>query len=222
MNVSPDYELKPFDLSLVAIMAAANFVVSFYVTPTLTLLIPKVFVGAFLMTPLNLFLAYSTWAVTRKRIFTLYFLVYGLLTMPTTIWGNTPGIFKPLLGGAIGLSLDIMTLKLRPQSKISELILSIIFPLVWWGFTGGMWVAAGLPVVQFFQGMMMGVPILSPIMSQGFVATFASIAVMTMPSSAVATHSAVALSKQLGRIVTIPRVKTMEEVYVGKRNQRQA
>ncbi|MCJ7632882.1 hypothetical protein MUP77_10890, partial [Candidatus Bathyarchaeota archaeon] len=144
--------------------------------------------------------------------------VYGLLTMPTTVWGSTPGIFKPLLGIAIGLSLDLMTYKLQPQGKVTKPLMAVIFPLVWWSLTGGIWVLAGLPIVQIFQLTLMSIPTLRPVASQGFVATFASIALMTIPSSVVAAHSAVSLSKRVGQIVTIPHFKiTKEEVNSGKR-----
>jgi hypothetical protein len=181
------------------------------------LVIPKVFVGALLMTPLNLFLAYIVWAITRKRIFGLYFFIYGLLTMPTTVWGNTPGIFKPILGVAIGLSLDFLALSLEPHDRAARLLMAMLFPVVWWSLTGGMWVLAGLPIVQMFQAMLMGVPDLKPIASQGFVATFATIALMTMPSSVVATYGAVSLSKRVGRIVSIPVDKMVkEEIHHGE------
>lgn len=191
--------LRPFDLSLTSIMAAGNFAISLYVAPVLTLLIPKVFVGALLMTPLNLFLAYIVWAITRKRIFSLYFLTYGLLTIPTTIWGNTPGIFKPLLGIAIGLSLDLLALKLNPYKKVARLVMALLFPVVWWGLTGGMWELAGLPIVQIFQTMLTSVPALRMIASQGFFATFAAIALMTMPSSIVATYVPFPSRRELDR-----------------------
>jgi len=207
---------RTFDLSLTSIMAAGNFAVSLYVAPALTFVIPKVFVGALLMTPLNLFLVYVVWAVTRRRNFGLYFFIYGLLAMPTTIWGNTPGIFKPLLGIAIGLSLDLVASKLQPHTKTAEFTMAIVFPVVWWGLTGAVWMLAGLPIVQMFQTMLMGVPALKPIASQGFVATFATIALMTMPSSAVATWGAFSLSKRVGQIVMIPSDRMVkEEVYHG-------
>jgi len=177
----------------------------------LKLIIPHVFLGVFLMVPLDLFLAYTVWAITRKRIFSLYFFIFGLLTMPTTVWGNTPGIFKPLLGIAIGLSLDVIVFKLQPYSKTAKLAIALLFPVIWWSLTGGMWMLAGLPIVQLFRTMLMSVPALEPIAAQGFVATFATIALMTMPSSVVATYSAVSLSKRVGRIVTIPPVRMVKE-----------
>jgi hypothetical protein len=211
LKLSPKSGLRPFDLALVSIMAAGNFAISLYVTPALMLLVPKVFVGALIMTPLNLFLSYTTWAITRKRIFTMYFFVYGLLTMPTIIWGNAPGLFKPILGVAIGLALDILATKLRPQSGFSKSIVAVVFPMIWWSLTGLMWLVAGLPVVQVFQAMLIGTPVLGPIVAQGFAPTFLTIALMTVPSSIVATHASVSLSKRLERIITIPQTKAMEE-----------
>jgi len=182
----------------------------------LKLIIPHVFLGVFLMVPLDLFLAYTVWAITRKRIFSLYFLVYGLLTMPTTIWGNTPGIFKPLLGIVIGLCLDLIAFRLQPDSRMVKTVMAVLFPVVYWSLTGAMWVLAGLPIVTIFQGMLMSVPALRPIAAQGFFATFIMIALMTMPSSVVATYGAVSLSKNVGRIVTIPQARTAkEEIHHG-------
>ena len=211
MRLSLESRRKPFDLALVSIMAAGNFAISLYVTPVLTLLVPKVFVGAMIMTPLNLFLSYTTWLLTRKRIFTMYFFVYGLLTMPTIVWGNAPGLFKPILGVAIGLSLDVLVTKLQPQNGFSKLIVAVVFPMIWWSLTGLMWLTAGLPVVQLFRGMLIGLPLLGSLVAQGFVLTFLTIALMTVPSSIVATYASVSLSKRLKRIITIPQTKAMEE-----------
>lgn len=204
--------LRPFDLALVSIMAAGNFAISLYVAPALTLLIPKVFVGALIMTPLNIFLSYVTWAITNKRIFTMYFFVYGLLTMPTTVWGNAPGLFKPILGVMIGLSLDMLAAKLQPESRFSKYAVAVLFPVIWWSLTGLMWLMAGLPVIQLFQGMLMSVPALGTLAAQGFALTFISIALMTMPSSIFATHGAVSLSNRLARIITLPSTSTTEEI----------
>jgi hypothetical protein len=128
-NVRERFHLKPFDLALTAIMAATNFVICATVAPALKVVIPQVFLGAFVMVPLDLFFAYTTWAITRKNIFILYFLIFGLLTVPTTIWGNTPGIFKPFLGLAIGLLLDLLIIRLKlklwlltPQQKHTRAI----------------------------------------------------------------------------------------------------
>jgi len=212
LKLSLESGLRPFDLSLVSIMAAGNFAISLYVTPALTLFIPKVFVGALIMTPLNLFLSYTTWAITRKRIFTVYFFVYGLLTMPTIVWGNAPGLFKPVLGVMIGLSLDMLATKLRPKSVFTKYSVALIFPTIWWSLTGLMWLMAGLPVIQLFQGMLMSVSTLSPLVAQGFASTFIAIALMTVPSSIIATHTAVSMSNRLRRVITIPSANTMEEI----------
>ena len=212
MKLSLESGLRPFDLSLVSIMAAGNFAISLYVTPALTLFIPKVFVGALIMTPLNLFLSYTTWAITRKRIFTVYFFVYGLLTMPTIVWGNAPGLFKPILGVMIGLSLDMLATKLRPESVFAKYSVALMFPMIWWSLTGLMWLMAGLPVIQLLQGMLMSVSILSPLVAQGFASTFIAIALLTVPSSIIATHTAVSMSNRLRRVITIPSANTMEEI----------
>jgi len=141
----------------------------------------------------------------------MYFFVYGLLTMPTIIWGNALGLFKPILGVAIGLSLDVLATKLRPKSGFSKSIVAVVFPVIWWSLTGLMWLMAGLPVVQVFQAMLIGIPVLGPIVAQGFAPTFLTIALMTVPSSIVATRASVSLSKRLERIITIPQTKAMEE-----------
>jgi len=190
--------LRPFDVALTAIVSASNFVASFYLAPLLTAFIPHVFVGAFLMVPLDLFLAYFVWATTRKRTFTLYFVVYGLLTMPTTIWGSTPGLFKPLLGAAIGLTLDLLAGRFSPEGR-ERYGLAAVFALIYWAFTGAMWMLVGLPIVQLFQGMLGAVPALKPVAQLGFAATFTAIALMTVPSSIVAVNFAVTLANRVRR-----------------------
>ncbi|MCW4009408.1 MAG: hypothetical protein NWF05_02155 [Candidatus Bathyarchaeota archaeon] len=197
------FHLRPFDLALIGIMSATNFVISLSVAPALKAIIPHVFLGAFLMVPLDIFLAYLVWAVTHKNIFTLYFLIYGLLTAPTTIWGNMPGLFKPFLGIAIGLSLDLLTLKFNPQHKSARYLMGTVFPVVYWSWTAFVWMIAGLPIVQLFQMMMQTTPILNSIIPSGFIATFAALAFLTIPSSVIAVNLAVSLSKRVKKIVPV-------------------
>jgi hypothetical protein len=198
------FPLSPFDLALVGIMAATNFAISFSVAPALKAIIPQVFLGAFLMVPLDIFLAYIVWTVTRKSMFTVYFLIYGLLTAPTTIWGNMPGLFKPFLGLAIGLSLDLLTLKFNPVDKITRYLMGVVFPIVYWSWTAFVWMVAGLPIVQMFQMMIQTTPILNSIVPSGFIATFATLSLLTLPSSIIAVNFAVSLSKRVEKIVPVP------------------
>ena len=195
---------RSFELFLTSIVAAANFAVSLYIAPMLSIIIPKVFLGAFIMVPLNLCLSSFVWATTKKKMFTIYFVIYGLLAMPTTIWGSTPGVFKPLLGAAIGVSLDLITDWLKPEEKKAKYIVGVIFPLIWWALTGITWAVVGLPIVQIFQAMLGSVPALKPIAQMGFAMTFVTIALITIPSSVVAIHLAVMLSNRVKRDLPIP------------------
>ncbi len=193
--------VQPLRISYNPILSATNFVISLTVAPALTVFVPHAFLGAFLMVPLDLFLAYVVWTLTKKPIFTLYFFIYGLLTMPTTIWGSTPGLFKPFLGITIGLFLDLLTLKLKPQSRFSRCTMAIVFPVVFWCCTAFVWQIAGLPIVQIFQTMIKTAPVLGSIVPSGFIATFVTLALLTMPSSFVAVALAVSTSKRIEKIV---------------------
>jgi hypothetical protein len=197
--------LRPFDLALTAIVAALNFAISLTVAPTLNLFIPHVFTGALLMVPLNLLLSYTVWATTRKPTFTLYFVTYGLLTMPTTVWGSTPGVFKPFMGAAIGLTLDLVASRLKPGTRTASLVMAPIFSLVWWVWTGAIWSLAGLPIVQLFQAMLAAVPALKPITQQGFAATFLTIAAMTTPTALAAAYAATKLTERIRRDLHTPQ-----------------
>lgn len=197
--------LRPFDLALTAVVAALNFAVSLTVAPTLNLFIPHVFTGALLMVPLNLLLSYTVWATTRRPTFTLYFVTYGLLTMPTTVWGSTPGVFKPFMGAAIGITLDLVATRLKPGSRTANLTMAPIFSLVWWAWTGAIWTLAGLPIAQIFQAMLAAVPALRPVTQQGFAATFTAIAAMTTPSALAATHAAAKLTDRIRRDLHTPQ-----------------
>jgi len=196
--------LRPFDLALTATVAALNFAISLTVAPTINLIIPHVFTGALLMVPLNLLLSYTVWATTRKPTYTLYFVTYGLLTMPTTVWGSTPGVFKPLMGAAIGLTLDLTATRLKPGTRTANLAMAPIFSLVWWMWTGAIWSLAGLPIVNIFQNMLLAVPTLKPIAQQGFAATFTTIAAMTTPSAIAATYTASKLTDRIRRDLHTP------------------
>jgi hypothetical protein len=200
-NTQKNFHLKPFDLALTALMSSLNFVISILLAPALKAIIPQVFLGAFLMVPLDIFLAYIVWAVTRKNIFTLYFFIYGLLTAPTTIWGNMPGLFKPFLGLTIGLSLDLLTLKFNPLSKISRYLMGTLFPIIYWCWTALIWLAAGLPIVQLFQVMIHSTPVLNTIIPSGFIATFATLSLLTVPSSIIGVNFAVSVSKKVEKFI---------------------
>ncbi len=201
------FRLRPFDLALIAIMSAMNFVISIVFAPALKVIIPQVFLGAFLMVPLDIFFAYIVWAVTRKSVFTLYFFIYGLLTVPTTIWGNMPGLFKPFLGIAIGLSLDLLTLRFNPLNRVSRYLMGSIFPIVYWCWTAFVWTIAGLPIVQLFQTMIRSAPFLGFIIPSGFIATFATLSLLTIPSSIIGVNIAVSLSKRVENFVPPPTAK---------------
>jgi len=196
--------LRAFDLALSSVVASANFAVSLYMGPTLSLLVPHVFVGALLMVPLNLCLSYFVWVTLGKRIFTLYFFVYGALAMPTAVWGSTPGFFKPLMGLLIGISLDLLATRLDPGSRASKWLMAFIFPSFWWTWTGGIWMIAGLPIVPLFQAMLGSVPALRPIVEQGFAATFVAIGALTVPSSIAATHFAASASERIKKAISLP------------------
>jgi hypothetical protein len=200
-NFQSHFRFRPFDLALIGTMSATNFVISMVFAPALKVIIPQVFLGAFLMVPLDIFLAYLVWAVTQKSIFTLYFFIYGLLTAPTTIWGNMPGLFKPFLGVAIGLSLDLLTLRFNPLKKISRYLMGIIFPIVYWCWTAFAWMIAGLPIVQLFQVMISSTPVLNAIIPEGFIATFTALSLLTIPSSIIGVNIAVSLSKRVDKII---------------------
>jgi hypothetical protein len=205
------FHYKPFDLALIGIMSATNFVISMIFAPALKVVIPQVFLGAFLMVPLDIFLAYLVWALTRKSVFTLYFFIYGLLTAPTTIWGNMPGLFKPFLGIAIGLSLDMLTLRFNPQKRISRYLMGTVFPIVYWSWTAFVWLIAGLPIVQLFQVMINNTPILKTIVPSGFIATFATLSLLTIPSSIIAVNLAFSMSKRIGKIVPPSTEKSLNK-----------
>jgi hypothetical protein len=200
----------PFALVLIAIMAATNFAISISIAPALSVFVPHAFLGAFLMVPIDLLMVYIVWTLTSKPVFTLYFLVYGLLTMPTTIWGSTPGLFKPFLGILIGLSLDLLTLKLKPHRRLTQSIIPVVFPVIFWCWTALVWQMAGLPIVQIFQMMITTAPVLGSIVPAGFIATFITLALLTMPSSFVAVTVAVSLSKRVEKIIPASTKETLQ------------
>ncbi|MBM3291222.1 hypothetical protein FJY84_00925 [Candidatus Bathyarchaeota archaeon] len=202
MNQKNGY--KSFDIALISIFVSLNFMVSLYIAPTLNLVIPHVFVGAILMVPFNLFLSYLAWAITTKKIFTLYFLLYGILTMPTTIWGSTPGLFKPILGLLIGLTLDLLTLKSNPNKKTTKTLFGIIFPTIWWLLSGLIWQISGLPINQIFQNMLSSISFLKPFTQQSILITFIIIIILTIPSSIISTRLATILSERIEKDLNLP------------------
>jgi hypothetical protein len=112
-----------------------------------------------------------------------------------------PGLFKPFLGLAIGLSLDLLTLRFNPLKKISRYLMGMIFPIVYWCWTALIWQMAGLPIVQLFQVMISSTPVLNPIIPSGFIATFVTLSLLTMPFSIIGVNIAASLSKRVDKIV---------------------
>jgi hypothetical protein len=141
----------------IALMAALNFVLDIVVSPGLKAVFTHVIAGIFLMVPINfLFLSLTKSMVRQFGTLTLYLTVFATMSIPTTMFG-APGVYKILVGLAIGLCLDIVFLPKKPVLFIA--IGGIGGAIAWWFATYSVWQAFGFPFVKAFSLLLKTDPI---------------------------------------------------------------
>ncbi len=115
----------------VALMSGLNVGIDLLLSSPLKAIFPHVIVGMFLMVPLDLvFIGLSKFVVKKHWTSTLFLFVFSALSIPTTMFGAVPGIYKLVVGLAIGILLDIAFLPRKNYLKI--LIGGIIGSIFWW------------------------------------------------------------------------------------------
>lgn len=79
--------------------------------------------------------------VKKYGSLTLYLIIFGLLAIPTTLFGGQPGIYKVLIGFALGLLLDLVYIPTKIPAKL--VIGSVLGAIIWWIITFSVWQAFG-------------------------------------------------------------------------------
>jgi hypothetical protein len=148
----------------IALMSGANVVLSLLVSPIFKALFTHVIAGVFIMVPINfIFFVITKNLVNKFGTLGLYFLIYGVLAIPTPLFGGVAGVYKVVVGVAIGLVLDVLFL---PKNKIVRMI-TVAFggSLFWWTVVYSIWQLFDLPFVTAFSNLMNGTFDLSAIIT---------------------------------------------------------
>jgi hypothetical protein len=141
------------ELILIALMSAANVGFDVIVSPALILIFSHIVTGMLIMVPVNfIFMVITKLMVKKYGSLTLYLVIFGLISIPTTLFGGQPGIYKVLIGLALGLLLDLCYV---PEKIPVKLILgSILGSIVWWIITFSVWQGFGFVFVKGFSQML--------------------------------------------------------------------
>lgn len=148
---------KPFTFSsaeivFIALMSAANVGFDIIVSPGLILLFSHIIAGIFIMVPVNfLFMSITRLLVNKYGTLTFYLTIFGLISIPTTLFGGVAGPYKILVGLAIGIGLDALFLPKSPWLKI--ILGSIGGSIIWWVMTFTIWQAFNFPFVTAFSNL---------------------------------------------------------------------
>lgn len=136
----------------VALMAAFNVVFDMVVSPSLIAIFTHVITGVLIMVPINfLFMSITKRVVEQFGSLTLYLAIFSTLAIPTSLFGGVAGVYKIVVGVAIGLLLDLAFL---PKNLIVKLLTgSILGAIFWWIATYSVWQAFGLPFVTAFSNV---------------------------------------------------------------------
>lgn len=130
------------ELILIALMSAANVGFDVVVSPALIAIFSHIVTGMLLMVPVNfVFMVLTKLMVKKYGSLTLYLVIFGLLSIPTTLFGGQPGIYKVLIGLALGLLLDFAYIPTKLPIKL--VVGSILGAIIWWIITFSIWQAFG-------------------------------------------------------------------------------
>jgi len=148
----------------IALMSAANVVLSLIVSLVVKALFTHIVAGVLIMVPFNfIFFAITKNLVNKFGTLTLYFLIYGVLAIPTSLFGSVAGVYKVVVGVAIGFVLDVLFL---PKNKIVRIItVSLGGSIFWWTVVYSIWELFDLPFVTAFSNLMNGFVDLTSIMT---------------------------------------------------------
>ena len=135
------------ELVFISLMAALNVGFDLLVSPILILLLGHIIAGILIMVPVNfIFISLTKHLIDKFGALILYMLVFSVISIPTTFFGSTPGVYKLLVGLAVGILLDIVNLIKKPI--VLKIILGGLFgAIIWWMSTFLIWSTLGYPFV---------------------------------------------------------------------------
>lgn len=141
------------EMIFIGLMAALNMVVDIIASPAFKLIFTHIVAGILIMVPLNfLFLTLTKLLVDKPGTLTIYLVVFGVLSIPTSLFGGVAGPYKIVVGLAIGLLLDLAFWPKKIGIKIA--LGAILGSIFWWIATFTVWQAFNLPFVLAFSQML--------------------------------------------------------------------
>ncbi len=147
------FQLSLPEIILVALMSAFNVGFDLLISPPLKILFGHIIAGIFIMVPINfIFIAFTKLMVNKHGTITIYLIIFGILSIPTTMFGATPGAYKILIGAVIGIGLDVV---FSFPNKIGKIIIGgILGSVIWWIALFSIWQLFQFPFVTGFSNLL--------------------------------------------------------------------
>ena len=133
------------EMIFIGLMAGLNFVVDIIASPAFKLIFTHIMAGILIMVPLNfLFLTLTKLLVDKPGSLTIYLVIFGVLSIPTALFGGVAGPYKIVVGLVIGVLLDIAFFPKNVGIKIA--LGAVLGSAFWWIATFTVWQAFNLPL----------------------------------------------------------------------------
>jgi hypothetical protein len=138
------------EIIFISFMAALNVSFDLLLSPVIILLLGHVIAGIMIMVPINfIFISLTKHLVDKIGSLTMYMVIFGIISIPTTFYGAIPGVYKLLAGFVVGIILDIAYIIRKPV--ILKIVMGgLIGSIGWWFGTFLIWTGLGFP---FIEGM---------------------------------------------------------------------
>ncbi|MBY9005818.1 MAG: hypothetical protein KGD63_03585 [Candidatus Lokiarchaeota archaeon] len=147
------YEFTLPEIIFISLASITNFILDLVVSPILKLALTHIIAGLFIMVPLNFLILYLTRNVVDKYgTCTLYLTIFGLISIPTPLFGGIAGPYKILVGFCVGVLLDLVFFVKKNIPRI--IFIGIIGSIIWWTITFSIWELFDLPFVTAFSNLL--------------------------------------------------------------------
>jgi hypothetical protein len=141
------YHFSIPELIFVSFMAALNVIFDLFLSPVLIMLLGHIIAGILIMVPLNfVFISLTKQLIDKFGTLLLYMAVFSAISVPTTFYGATPGLYKLLVGVVVGLLLDCMFAIKKPV--FLKIVIGGIFgAILWWMGSFLIWTLLKFPYI---------------------------------------------------------------------------
>ncbi|MBN2156797.1 MAG: hypothetical protein JW776_12210 [Candidatus Lokiarchaeota archaeon] len=139
--------LSMSEIVFITLMAVLNVGFDLFLSPLFILLLGHVVAGILIMVPINfIFISLTKHLVDKFGTLVLYMIVFSALAIPTTFFGAFPGIYKLLVGVAIGILLDLVFF-IKTPVLFKIFMGGLLGAIGWWLGTFLIWTLLGFPYV---------------------------------------------------------------------------